>query len=286
MRILYIGEIVGRAGVFALKKMLPAIKRDYRVDFTIGCADGVTGGAGVGKAHSVYLRKVGLEVATTGDCAFYKKDIVEQFPKAPWMLRPANYPQGVPGRGFRVFAVPPPQGQKAGSGAVAVIQLLGQSGFTRVHLANPFLALQDIIERVRRDLRDLGRKAVVLDFHAATTAEKRTMFAYADGLVSAVIGSHCRTLTADAAVSAKGTASITDAGRTGSLMSVGGMDAAARIREYLTGVPEWARDAVEGIELQGCLVETDDDGHAVSIETIRKRCEEVFHDRTGNSNEA
>ncbi len=284
-RILYVGEVVGRAGIFALKKMLPALKRDLRVDFTIACADGVTGGAGVGKAHSVYLRKLGVEAATTGECAFYKKDIVEQFPKAPWMLRPANYPQGVPGRGYRIYrASEPSDGGKPQ--AVAVIQLLGQSGFTRVHLANPFLVLGDILERIKRDLRDEPRKAIVLDFHAATTAEKRTMFAWADGLVSAAIGSHCRTLTADAAVSPKGTATITDAGRTGSLMSVGGMDTATRIREYVTGVPEWAKDAVDGLELQGVLVETDDEGRAVSVETIRKRCEEVFHDRAGNSDEA
>lgn len=270
IRILYIGEIVGRVGVFAVKKLLPRLKRETGADLVVACANGATGGAGIGKAHSVYLRKLGVDVLTTGEAAFYKKDIVEAFPKSPWLLRPLNYPPGVPGRGFRAYQTP--------KGPVVVAQLLGQAGFSRVHLENPF----HVLDAALPALKD-GAKAVLVDFRAATTAERRALFRYADGRVSAVVGSYGRALTSDAAVSAAGTASITDTGRTGSLMSVGGMDAATRIREYLSGVPVWAKDAVESPELQGCVIEIDAAGRAVSIETLRVPCEEEFHEGTRNS---
>jgi len=272
IRILYIGEIIGRVGIFSVKKLLPALKRDLRADLVVACANGATGGAGIGKAHSVYLHKLGIDVLTTGEAAFYKKDIVEAFPRSPWLLRPLNYPPGVPGRGFRSYMT--------SKGPVVVAQLLGQAGFARVHLENPFHVLDAALPRFKEDAA-----AVLIDFRAATTAEKRAMIRYADGRVSAVIGSYGRALTADSAVSASGTASITDAGRTGSLMSVGGMDATTRINEYLSGVPVWAKDAVESPELQGCIIELGPTGRAVSIETLRVPCKEEFHEGTGNSDQ-
>ncbi|MBN2875166.1 MAG: YmdB family metallophosphoesterase [Spirochaetales bacterium] len=270
MRILYIGEIVGRVGIFSVKKLLPQLKRQYEADLVIACANGATGGAGIGKAHSVYLHKLGIDVLTTGEAAFYKKDIVEAFPKTSWLLRPINYPPGVPGRGFRAC--------QTSKGAVVVVQLLGQAGFQRVHLDNPFQVIDAALPR----LKELSA-AVILDFRAPTTAERRAMIRHVDGRVSAVLGSYGRALTADASISVAGTASITDTGRTGSLMSVGGMDADTRIGEYLSGVPVWAKDAVATPELQACVLELDTDGRAQSIETLRVPCEEEFNEGTRNS---
>jgi len=213
-----------------------------------------------------------VDILTTGERAFYKKDIVELFPKASWLLRPANYPYGVPGHGWKIFA--------AGEKRIAVIQLLGQSGFTRTHLANPFLLMDDLLPRLRQEA-----SVVFVEFHAATTAEKIALTAHLDGRVTAVIGSHTRVPTADCRISAKGTAAMTDAGRTGTFLSVGGMDPETRIREFLTGIPEWARDGGQALELQGCLVEAGDDGKALSIEPVRKACEEVMIERAGNSDE-
>jgi 2',3'-cyclic-nucleotide 2'-phosphodiesterase len=272
VRILYIAEIVGKTGVFTVKNLLPGLKKDLAPDLVVACADGATGGAGVGRAHAAYLRKLGVDILTTGERAFYKKDIVELFPKASWLLRPANYPYGVPGHGWKIHVTE--------NGRVAVIQLLGQSGFTRTHLANPFLLMDDLLSRLRSET-----PTVIVEFHAATTAEKITMAAHLDGRVTAVIGAHTRVPAADAHVSAKGTASITDAGRTGTSISVGGMDPEARIREYLTGIPEWARDGGQALELQGCLVEADGGGKALSIEPVRRACKEVMVERTGNSDE-
>ena len=269
IRILYIAEIVGKAGVFTVKKLLPAAIRDLQVDFVIGNADSATGGAGLGRQHCVYLRKLGIEAITTGECAYYKRDIVEHMPKAPYLLRPANYPYGNPGRGYKVFTA----GTAAGPVKVAVVELLGQAGFSRVHLSNPYQAITDLARKLREET-----PIVILDFHAATTAEKITMSYHASGLVSAVIGSHTKAQTADARI-ARGTAYITDAGRTGSLMSVGGQDPATRIAEYMTGIPAWAKDGSAGLELQGCLVEVGDDGRALSIKALRIPCTEVLEDK-------
>jgi metallophosphoesterase (TIGR00282 family) len=269
IRILYIAEIVGKAGVFTVKKLLPAAIRDLQVDFVIGNADSATGGAGLGRQHCVYLRKLGIEAITTGECAYYKRDIVEHMPKAPYLLRPANYPYGNPGRGYKVFTA----GTAAGPVKVAVVELLGQAGFSRVHLANPYQAITDLARKLREET-----PIVILDFHAATTAEKITMSYHASGLVSAVIGSHTKAQTADARIE-RGTAYVTDAGRTGSLMSVGGQDPATRIAEYMTGIPAWAKDGTDGLELQGCLVEVGDDGRALSIKALRIPCTEVLEEK-------
>ena len=269
MKILYVGEIVGKAGVFTVKKTLAKAKAELGADFVIGNADSATGGAGLGRQHSVYLRKLGLEAITLGECCYYKRDIVEAYAKAPYLIRPANYPYGNPGRGYHVFNTP--------KGKVAVVELLGQAGFPRVHLANPFQAILDLSRKLKEET-----PVIVLDFHAATTAEKEAMARHADGLVSAVIGSHGKTLTADARVLPGGTACITDAGRTGSLMSVGGQDAATRINEFISGIPAWAKDGTAGLELQGCLVEVGADGRATSMRSLRIPCEEVLDDGTGD----
>lgn len=265
MRILYVGEIVGKAGVFTVKKLLGALRREFGADFVIGNADSATGGAGLGRQHAVWLRKLGLEVITLGECSYYKRDIVEHLPQASYLLRPANYPHGNPGRGWRVYQTP--------KGPVAVVSLLGQAGFPRVHLANPFHAIADIAKRAREET-----PRIVLDFHAATTAEKETMAYHVDGLVSAMIGSHGKTLTADARILKGGTAAITDAGRTGSLLSVGGQDPETRVREYLTGIPAWAKDGTAGLELQGCLFELDEAGRALSMESFRRPLEAAFEE--------
>lgn len=269
IKILYVGEIVGKAGVFTVKKTLQAAKRELGADFVVGNADSATGGAGLGRQHSVYLRKLGLEAITLGECCYYKRDIVEAMDRAPYLIRPANYPYGNPGRGYHVFSTP--------KGKVAVIELLGQAGFPRVHLANPFQAIRELAKKLREET-----PIVLLDFHAATTAEKETMGRHVDGGLSAVIGSHGKTLTADARVLAGGTAYITDAGRTGSLMSVGGLDPAVRIGEFLSGIPAWAKDGSADLELQGCILEIGDDGRAISIKSLRIPCPEALNDGTGN----
>ena len=259
VRILFIGEIVGKSGVWVVKELLPKIREEKHIDFVIADGEGATGGFGIGKNHAVYLHKLGIDAITTGECSYYKKDIVEHFNRSPYMIRPANYPPRNPGRGFMFFEK---NGRK-----IAVLSLLGTAGFKRVHLKNPFSLLSKLMETITPET-----KTVVLDFHAVTTAEKATMFAMADGKLSAVVGTHTKALTADAHVTPGGTAVITDAGRTGSLTSVAGLDPEIEIRKLTTLVHEYSREAWAGLELQGVVIEVGDDGKATSIEAIRVPC--------------
>ena len=268
LKILYIGEITGKPGVYCIKKLLPGLKKELEVDFTIAGAEGTTGGFGIGKTHSVYLRKLGIDVLTTGEKVFFKKDMVEHIVKAPYVLRPANYPPGVPGRGWKVY--------ESGEYKIGVLTLLGNSGFSRIHLSNPFSYLPELVDKIKRETN-----IIIFDFHAATTAEKKTMAYHSDGKVSAVIGSHSKVMTADEKILAGGTAIITDAGRTGSQNSVGGLDPEIEIRKFLSQIPERSKDCWEKLELQGVLVEIDPEtGKALKIERITRPCEAVKEECT------
>jgi metallophosphoesterase (TIGR00282 family) len=258
-RILFIGEIVGKSGVWVTKELLPKVRQERAIDFVVANGEGATGGFGIGKNHAVYLHKLGIDAITTGECSYYKKDIVEHFNRSPYMIRPANYPPRNPGRGFMIFEK---NGRK-----VAVMSLLGVAGFKRVHLKNPFSLLPKILESITPET-----STILLDFHAATTAEKATMFAIADGKVSAVVGSHTKALTADERVMTGGTAVISDAGRTGSLASVAGLDPEIEIRKLTTLVHEYSKEAWAMLELQGVVIEIGDNGKATTIERIRMPC--------------
>ncbi|MCL2043356.1 MAG: YmdB family metallophosphoesterase [Treponema sp.] len=256
MKILYVAEIVGKAGVYAFKKALPELKRRYSWDFLIACADGVTGGNGMGRNHAAYLHKLGANVLTMGECCFYKKDLTENIEKLPYVLRPDNLNPESPGFGSRIY--------KAGSEKVAVAVLLGQVGFTRIHGNSPFTHLPVLLERLRKET-----PYIVVDVHAQASAEKKSLFFAADGLCSAVIGSHTRVQTADENILPGGTAIISDAGRSGSAESIGGCEIASRIQEFLSGIPDWAKETWDKPELQGVFVDINPDGKARSIERIR-----------------
>jgi metallophosphoesterase (TIGR00282 family) len=256
MKILYVAELVGKAGLYAFKKGMAELRKSESFDFVIACADGLTGGNGLGRNHAAYIRKLGAHVLTTGECCFYKKDLTENIEKIPYVLRPENLNAGAPGIGARIY--------KAGNEKVAVTVLLGQSGFGKVHGDNPFFLLSSLLERLRQET-----PYVIVDFHAGATGEKKTLFAEADGRCSAVIGSHTRVQTADETVLPGGTAVISDAGRTGSAESVGGVEIQGRIKEYLSGIPEWTKEALDKPELQGVILDLDKSGRALSIRRLR-----------------
>lgn len=255
-RILFLGEIVGKAGVYAVKTGLPKLRKELGVDGVIANGDGVTHGFGLGKNHSIYLRKLGVDVITGGDQIYFKRDLHEHMDHAPYILRPANFPPGNPGRGWRYY--------QFGQVQVGVVNLLGLAGYNRIHLSNPFSFLPEIIKRLSADT-----KFIVLDFHSCTTAEKATMSLMMDGKLAAVMGTGMRTLTADAEILPKGTASISDLGRCGSMMSVAGFKPEPEIQQFVTGIPERSQESWLGIELQGALVNFDDAGKATSIDMLR-----------------
>ncbi len=272
MRILYIAEPVGKPGLFTLRHTLGDLKKEFRPDFTFGCGDGATGGFGLGKNHAFYLHKIGLQAITLGECAYYKKDLHPILPTLNFLLRPANFPDSAPGRGSRIFTTP--------AGKIAIVSLLGQSGYTKTHLASPFSTLEGFLERLKRETNH-----IVIDFHAVTSAEKGTFFHWADGKVSAVIGSHQKIPTADARVLPHGTAVITDAGRTGSRQSVGGFAPAKEIERFLTGIPDRSEECWNDLMIQGLFLETNETGRAVSVQPFQRTCKEVPREPTGNDQE-
>ena len=254
--------------MFSFKTAQQELKRRYPYDFLIACADGATGGNGLGRNHAAYIHKIGADVITTGECCFFKKDLTENMDKTPYVLRPDNLNPQAPGTGSRVYKTSgktecPTSGEK-----VAVAVLMGQNGFARLHSHSPFVRLPALLERLRQET-----PYVIIDFHAQATAEKKTLFFQADGCCSAVIGSHTRVQTADEMILPKGTAVISDAGRTGSSESVGGCETASRVQEYMTGIPEWTKEAWDKPELQGVYIDIAPDGRAKSIERIRIKIE-------------
>ena len=260
MKILYVAELVGKAGVFAFKKAQQELKKRYPCDFLIVCADGATGGNGLGVNHAAYIHKMGANVITLGDCCFFKKDLAESIGKFPYILRAENLNPQAPGIGSKIY--------KAGNNKIAVAVFLGQKGFTRLHANSPIAALPVVLENLQKQT-----PYVIVDFHAQATAEKKTLFYAADGLCSAIIGSHTRVQTADESIMPNGTAVITDAGRTGSLQSIGGCDINSRIKEYVTGILDWTKEIWDDLELQGVYLDIGPDGKALSIERVRVKVE-------------
>lgn len=286
MRILYIAEIVSRPGIYSVKTLLPKIRKEREIDFVIANGDAVTGGYGIGKNHSIYLRKLGIDVITGGDQIFYKKDMVEHIDHAHYMLRPANLLPDTPGRGWRHYTVRPTEwnelegvtvpeseeddgAEKATPGVkVVVLSLLGQSGFERSHGNNPYVYFSNVLDRITS-----GSAAVVVDFHALTTAEKYTMFHHADGKATAVIGSGQRVQTADVGVMPAGTAVICDAGRTGSRESVAGYLRRPETQKFLTGIPVSSEDSWEELRLEGVMIDVDlASGYVNGVEAISEPC--------------
>jgi len=260
MRILYVAELVGKAGIYALKKAISELKNNLKWDFLIVCADGATGGNGLGRSHAAYIHKLGADAVTLGECCFYKKDLTENLDKLPYVLRPDNLNPGAPGYGCRVFKT---SAGKTGE-KVAVAVLMGQNGFNRIHANSPFTSWPGLLEKLKKQTQ-----YIIVDFHAQASAEKKTFFHSADGHCSAVIGSHTRIQTADETILSGGTAVISDAGRTGSFQSIGGCEVKSRIKEYLTGIPDWTKDAWDAPELQGVFMEFGKNGKALSIERLR-----------------
>lgn len=261
MRVLFLGEIVGRCGIGVIKYSLKQFRDANKVDCVIANGEGATGGYGLGFGNSQTLRHMGIDVLTLGEKAFFKLDMVTGIAKCDKVLRPANYPETVPGRGVRHFSI--------GDKRICVINMLGMMGFNNPHLANPFIFAKTIIEKAKAET-----PFVFFVYHAQATAEKIAMGKFLDGLASAVVGTHTKALTADAVVLPNGTAYISDLGRCGSSDSVGGFDPANEIRKFSTGLPVRSREYWEKPQMQGLLCDFDDStGMATSVQTIRIDCD-------------
>ncbi len=223
MRILFIGDIVGKNGRGAVKALLPNLSDKYKIDLVIANGENIAGGFGLTEELVRDLYKAGVQVITTGNHVWDKKDFVNYIGKDNRVLRPLNYPPGAPGYGSIVY--PLPSGLK-----VAVLNLSGRVFMNALDC--PFRTVLPELDRVSRETN-----IIIVDFHAEATSEKIAFGYYLDGRVSAVIGTHTHVQTADEKILSNGTAYITDVGMTGPVYSVIGMDVSQIIQRFLTAMP-------------------------------------------------
>ncbi|MGR3572937.1 TIGR00282 family metallophosphoesterase [Brevirhabdus sp.] len=261
MRLLFLGDVMGRAGRAAVTQNLARLKQDWRLDFVTVNAENATGGAGLSPAHAKTLLDAGADCLTLGDHAFDQKDMLSFVDQEPRILRPLNFAKGAPGRGHRLF-------QAAGGRKVLVAQALGQV-FMKRPFDDPFSAVEQVLKA--HPLGGLAQ-AIVIDFHCEATSEKMAMGHWCDGRASLVVGTHTHVPTADARILPRGTAHQSDAGMCGDYDSVIGMDKEEPMRRFITGMGK-ARfvPATGEATLSGLFVETDDrTGLARSVRMIRQ----------------
>lgn len=261
MKILFLGDVVGRAGRAALTEHLPRLRKDWRLDFVIVNGENASNGMGLSAQHAKVIFDAGTDCVTLGDHAFDQKDMMQHIQEDSRIIRPLNYASGdVPGRGHRIFDV---RGKK-----ILVLQALGQVFMKRPY-ADPFSAVDRVLKAHPRG----GLvQAIVVDMHCEATSEKMGMAHYCDGRASLVVGTHTHVPTADAQILDKGTAMLSDAGMCGDYNSVIGMEKAEPMRRFVTGMPKGRfTPALGEATLSGVYVETDDkSGAATRIEMVRQ----------------
>lgn len=259
MRILLIGDIVGAPGRAAVEKILPGLKKEHSVDFIIANAENAAGGAGITPKTALELLNLGIDVLTTGDHIWDRKEIEEIIDKEARILRPANLPRGALGKGTVVL--------KSASGSkVGVINLLGRV-FIAAHSQCPFKTAKEEIEKIKEET-----PIIFVDMHAEATSEKIALGWYLDGLVSCIFGTHTHVQTADERILPSGTAFISDIGMSGPFDSVIGRKIEPVLHRFITGMPARFELAEENIQLHGAVVEVNDKtGRALSIKRIQKK---------------
>lgn len=257
-KILFIGDIIGRPGRIAVRELLPKLVGAHAPDIIIANGENSAGGFGLTPEIAEELKSLQVDVITTGNHIWDKREVYDYLDRDKRVLKPANYPEGTPGVGSVVF--------ECASGAkVGVINLLG-----RVFMDNgvdcPFRVGMKLAEEIRKTT-----PVILVDMHAETTSEKAAIAFHLDGLVSAVIGTHTHVQTSDEHVLAGGTAFLTDAGMTGATDSIIGMRKEAIIDKFLTRMPARFEVATKGVELQGAVITVDGvTGRAVRIERLKE----------------
>jgi len=261
-RLFFIGDIVGRPGRELVRRGLSALVGRHRVDLVIANVENAAAGFGVTPDIAEELFELGVHVMTGGNHIFDKKEILPYFGEQPRLLRPANYPEGAPGRGLYVA--------RATNGVdVAVLNLMGRVFMTA--LDDPFRAARFEVDAVR------ARAPIVfVDFHAEATSEKVAMGWHLDGRVAAVVGTHTHVQTADERVLPQGTAYITDVGMTGAHDSVIGVERSAILQRFLTALPQRFETATENPRLHGVLIDADEaTGLAAAITRVSLSAGEI-----------
>ncbi len=245
MNILFIGDIIGNSGVKKVIEVLPSLKKEKNIDFVI--ANGENSAEGMGITAKIFkdLIASGVNVITMGNHTWGKKEIFNLLDNHN-LIRPANYPEGVVGRGYDIY--------NCNDKKIAVINLIGRVDMG-VLSENPFLTADKIINKIKNEV-----DIIIIDFHAEATAEKIAMGYFLDGKASAVLGTHTHVQTADEKILENGTAYITDVGMTGPVKSVIGMDVDASIKRFVTTLPERYKVSDDkNVALNGCILNINDE---------------------------
>lgn len=257
MKILFIGDVVGGCGRSCIQRLLPGIRARYEIDFVVANGENAAGGLGATPETLNELLGCGVNAITLGNHTWRKKELVAGLDRMEGVVRPANYPAGVPGRGSAVF-------ETSKGVRVGLVNLIG-----RVYMGPaecPFLAAD-------RELTAVGGQdgIVVVDFHAEATSEKVAMGWYLDGRCAAVVGTHTHVQTADERVLPGGTAYITDVGMTGPRDSVIGVETGRVLKRFLTGIPVEFRVPRDHPVLCGAVIDVDETtGRARGIARVQE----------------
>lgn len=255
MKILFIGDIVGRPGREAVRILLPQLKEEFKLDLVIANAENSAGGLGITPKTVNGLFSYGIDILTTGDHIWDRKEILEII-EHPYLLRPLNLSINSPGKGFCLF--------KREDKTVCVVNLLGRVFMEPVDC--PFQKMKEFLEMIKKETN-----IILVDFHAEATSEKKAMGYFLDGEVSCVLGTHTHVQTADEQILEKGTAYITDVGMTGPFDSIIGQRKEKIITRFLTGMPVRFQVAEKDVGLESVLIDIDPKtGRANSIQRIRK----------------
>lgn len=255
LKLLFLGDIVGEPGRRAVIETVPRWREERGIDFVVVNGENSANGRGITPKICTDLLRAKVAVITSGDHIWDQKEILPHLDIEPRLLRPLNYPPGTPGRGSIVLDTP--------KGKVAVINAQGRT-FMQPPLENPFLAMREEVERLRAET-----PVIFVDMHAETTSEKIAMGRFLDGKVSAVIGTHTHTQTADDQIFPGGTAFLSDAGMCGPQVSCLGREIEPIIQRFLTGRPVMYPVASGSVKLHGALIEIDESsGKATKIERV------------------
>jgi metallophosphoesterase (TIGR00282 family) len=253
MRLLFIGDVVGRPGREALSTAMPGLRAEHMPDLVVVNGENSAGGVGITKETAEEIFAAGADVITLGNHTYRHREVYPYLDSNPRVLRPVNFPEGNPGRGHTIV--------EAAGMRVAVINLSGQ-----MHLQverNPFSAIDELLDTLAG-----AADAIVVDFHAELTSEKVAMGWYLDGRAAAVLGTHTHVPTADGRVLPGGTAHMTDVGMTGSRAGVIGVKREQALEAFRTQMPVRFDTADEDVWLMGAAVEVGDDGLARGIEQV------------------
>jgi len=261
MRIFFIGDIVGRPGRKALRRLLPGVKNSYAPQLVVANVENAASGFGLNEKVGHEILESGVDVMTGGNHLWDRKGSEAYLEAEERLVRPANYPEGTPGRRYRVIDL-------AGT-RVAVLNL--QSRVFMPPLDCPFKALDALLEELKP-----SADIFLLDFHGEATSEKKAMALYADGRVSAVVGTHTHVPTADECILPEGTAFVSDLGMTGPYDSVIGMDRENVLAKFVTGLPHRFEVASGDARLSGLIVDLDEDsGKARFVQRVHERLADV-----------